>query len=101
MEPQKPGNCPWPGPEVEERQKVAKDRAAQRVRSWTKQNEMSGILERVSAGAVGRILDSAYPSKILTVGCVRCSKDEREHSERDEEAQVSQWKWREPVSQRI
>ena len=31
----------------------------QRVRSWTVQNEMRGVLGRVSAGAAGRILDSA------------------------------------------
>ena len=29
------GNSPGPGPEVVKRQKVAKERAAQRVRSWT------------------------------------------------------------------
>ena len=38
--PQKPGNSPEPGPEVVKRQRVAKERAAQRVRSWTVQNEM-------------------------------------------------------------
>ena len=43
------------------RQRVAKEQAAQRVRSWTVQNEMRGALRRVSAGAVGRILDSANP----------------------------------------
>ena len=35
MEPQKPGNSPRHGPEVVERQRVAKEQAAQRVRSWT------------------------------------------------------------------
>ena len=40
MEPQKPGNSPRSGPEVIERQRVAKEWAAQRVRSWTVQNEM-------------------------------------------------------------
>ena len=39
MEPQKPGNSPRPGPEVVGRQRVAKERATQRVRSWTVQNE--------------------------------------------------------------
>ena len=37
-----------------------------------------------------KILDSANPTEIksLTEGCVRCSKDERGHSERDEGAQI-------------
>ena len=54
-----------------------------RVRSWTEQNEMRGVLGRVSAVAAGRILDSANPREIrsLTEGCVRCSEDEREHSD--------------------
>ena len=44
MEPQKPGNSPAPGPEVVKRQKVAKERAAQRIRSWTVPNEMRSVL---------------------------------------------------------
>ena len=64
MEPQKPGNFPRPGPEVVIRERVAKERAAQRVGSWTEQNEIKGVLGRVSAGAAGRILDSGYPRKI-------------------------------------
>ena len=59
MEPQKPGNLSRPGPKFEKRQRVAKERAEQRVRSWTMQNEMKGVLGRVSAGAAERILDSA------------------------------------------
>ena len=35
MRPQKPGNSRRPGPEVVERQKIAKEQATQRVRSWT------------------------------------------------------------------
>ena len=36
-----------------------------RVRScWTVQNEMRGVLGRVSAGAAVRILDSANPKEI-------------------------------------
>ena len=66
MEPQKPGNSSGSGPEVVERQRVAKEGVAQRVRSWTVQNEMRGVPERVSAGAVGRILDSANPREIRT-----------------------------------
>ena len=34
-------------------------------------------------------------------GCVRCSIDEREHSEHDEGAQVPLWKLREPVCRKI
>ena len=59
MVPQKPGNSPGPGPEVVERQRVAKERAAQRVRSLTVQNEVRGVLGRVSRGAVGRIASAA------------------------------------------
>ena len=64
MKPQKPGSSPRPGPEIVERQRVAKERAAQTVRSWTVQNEMRGVVGRVSAGAAGRILDSANPREI-------------------------------------
>ena len=64
MESQKPGNLLRPGPEVVKRQKIAKEQAAQRVRSWTVQNEMGGVLGRVSAGAARRILDSANPTEI-------------------------------------
>ena len=65
MRPQKPGK-PGPGPEVVERQKIAKERAAQRVRSWTVQNEMRSVLERVSANAARKIFDSANPREIGT-----------------------------------
>ena len=64
MEPQKPGNSPGPGPEVVERERIAKERATQRVCSWTVQNETKGVLGRVSAGTAGRILDSDNPRKI-------------------------------------
>ena len=40
------GNYPGPGTEVKERQKIAKERATQRVRSWTMQNEMRGVRKR-------------------------------------------------------
>ena len=66
MEPQKPSNSPGSGPEVVERHRVAKERAAQIVRSWTVQNEMRGVLGRVSASAAGRILDSTNPREIRT-----------------------------------
>ena len=66
MEPQKPSNSPGPGPEVVERQRVAKERAAQRVRSWIVRNEMRGVLGRLFTGAVGRILASANPREIRT-----------------------------------
>ena len=66
MEPQKPGNSPGSGPEVVKRQRVAKERAAQRVRSWTVQNEMRDVLGRVSTGTLGGILNSANPREIRT-----------------------------------
>ena len=47
-----------------ERQKTAKGRTTQRVRNWTVQNEMKGVLGRVSASATQRILDSANPREI-------------------------------------
>ena len=58
MGPHKLGNSPGPGPHDVQWHRVAKEQAAQRVRSWTVQNEMRGVLERVSPGAAGRILDS-------------------------------------------
>ena len=64
MEPQKPANSQGPGPKVVKRHRVPKKRAAQRVRSWTVQNEMRGILGRLFAGAAGRILDSASSTEI-------------------------------------
>ena len=66
MEPQKAGNFPGPGPEIVERQRVAKERAAQRVRSWKVQDEMRIVLGRLSTGAARRILDSANPREIRT-----------------------------------
>ena len=66
MEPQKPGNSPGSGPEVVQRQRVTKERAAQRVRNWTVQNEMRGVLRPVSTCAARRILDSANPREIRT-----------------------------------
>ena len=63
MEPQKPGNSQGPGPEVVERQRFAKERAMQRVLSWTVQNEMRGVLGRVSTSAA-RIIDSANSREI-------------------------------------
>ena len=90
MEPQEPGNPPRRGPEVAERQRVGKERAAQTARSWTVQNQMRGVLGRMSTGAAS-----------LIEGCVRCSKDERKHSERDEKAQVPRWKSKNPVCRRI
>ena len=62
----KPGNSPGPGLEVIKTQRAAKERAAQRVRSWTVQNEMRGVLGRVSKGAVEKALDSANPREIKT-----------------------------------
>ena len=63
---------------------------------------MRNVLGRVSAGAARGIFDFVNPrDKSLTVSCVRCSVDERGHSERDEGAQVSQWKSSKLVCQRI
>ena len=42
----------------------------------------------------------SYKDKSLTVGRVRCSEDEREHSKHDEGAQVPRWKLRKLVCQR-
>ena len=57
-------------PEVVERQKVAKKRAARRIHSWIVQNER-GVLGRMAAEAAGRILDFADSrDKSLTEGCV-------------------------------
>ena len=66
MEPQKPGNSPGSGPEVVKRQRVAKEWAVQRVRSWTVQNEMRDVLGRVSTDAAGKILDFTNPREIRT-----------------------------------
>ena len=64
MEPQQSGNSPGPGTEVVERQKIVKERATHRVPSWTVQNEMRGVLGRVSASAAGRIFGSANPREV-------------------------------------
>ena len=64
MEPQTPGNSPGPGPEVVQRRKIAKERATQTVRSWTVQNEITGVLGRMSTGAAKRIFDSAISREI-------------------------------------
>ena len=64
MEPRKSGNSTGSGTEVVERQKIAKEQATQRVRSWTVLNEMRGVLGRVCTGAAGRILNSANPIEI-------------------------------------
>ena len=66
MEPQKPVNCPGSGPGVVERQRVAKECVAQRVRSWTVQNEIRAVLEGISTGTAARILDSTNPKEIRT-----------------------------------
>ena len=48
MEPQNPGNSPEPGPEVVARQRFSKER---RKKSVARQNEMKGVLDRMTAGA--------------------------------------------------
>ena len=63
METQKPGNSP----RLDHRsQRVAKERAVQRVRSWTVQNKMRDVQGQVSEGAAGRILDSVNPEEVRT-----------------------------------
>ena len=51
MDSHKLDNFQEPGPEVVERQRVVKKRAAQRVRSWTVKNEMRGGLSRMTTSA--------------------------------------------------
>ena len=51
MEPEKPGNSPGPGPGVVERERVAKEQAAKRVRSWTVCIEKRGVLGVMTTGA--------------------------------------------------
>ena len=47
MEPQKPGNSPGPGPEVESRKRASEAKGL----SWTVQNGMRAVLGRMTAGA--------------------------------------------------
>ena len=55
----KVGNSSGPGPDVVERQRVNKECAAQKIRSWTVQNEMRSVLDRMITGAARKILDSS------------------------------------------
>ena len=64
MESKKPNNSPGFGPEVVERQRVAKERITQRVHRWTMQNYKRDIMVRVCTGAARRILNSANPREI-------------------------------------
>ena len=64
MDPQKPDKSLGPERKIVERQRVVKERAAQKLRSWTVQNEMRGVLERVAAGAAASIFESANPEEI-------------------------------------
>ena len=102
MEPQNPGSSPGPGPEVREKQKVAKEQATQRVRSWIVQNETScpGSDDRMRC-----INDSRFyrflRDKNLTEGYIRCHKDEKGNSERNQETQFPQRKLRGRVCRRV
>ena len=58
MEPQKLNNFSRLGPEVVDK-KIAKKRAAERVRNRTMQNEMRIVLDGMTAGATRKILNSA------------------------------------------
>ena len=88
MEPQKSGNSTGLGPEVVERQQISKERAAQRVCSWTVQNEMRGVRKRCRKDSR---FCQFYRDRSLKEG---------EPSEHDVEAQVTWWKSREPVCRR-
>ena len=59
---------------TENRQRVSDAK----IRTWTMQNEMRGVLGRVSTGAEGRVLNSAKKDKSLTEGCVRLLQRRRE-----------------------
>ena len=48
---QKSDNSPDPGPKIVKRQRVAKEREAPSIRSWTVKNEMRDNLGRMFAGA--------------------------------------------------
>ena len=46
------------------KKRVAKERVKQGVLSWTEQNEIRGVLDRMTADAAWKILDSAYSREI-------------------------------------
>ena len=50
MEPQKPSNFTGCRPEIIERHRVVKKQAVQRVRNWSVQNKMRGVLDQMAAG---------------------------------------------------
>ena len=66
------------------RERVAKEQAAQSVRSCTVQNEIDGVLVRMSTR---RCMKDSLFWKDKSFNSRLC-EDERGHSERDEEAQV-------------
>ena len=61
MEPKKPGNSLNTGPEVLERKGVDKEQALQKVCNITVQNEMRGVLERMTTLATRRSLVLPIP----------------------------------------
>ena len=65
---------------------MGKEQAAQRVRSWTVQNEMRGAFGRMTTDAARRILKSA---NFVDARVVRCSKEERGHNKSGVEIPVS------------
>ena len=87
--PKKPGNSPRPAPEVVETESPKSEQ--RRVCSWTVQNEMGDILDRMIVGAAGRILDSRQIRVIkeLTESCVLCDENERTASIETETTCVS------------
>jgi len=74
-------HTPRSGPEVKNRSS-AKDGAPERLRYWTIQEEVSQILQRMSAGAARRITPSVLSckGKRLREGCDRGSKVGTVHS---------------------
>jgi len=54
---QRSGHAPRSGPEVKNGRSSAKNGAPERLRCGTIQEEVSQILQRVSAGAAGRIFN--------------------------------------------
>ena len=72
--------------------------SCQRVRSWTVQNKMRGVLERVSAGAAEKALYSAN-SRENTAIVTRKHRTGQGHKGRT--STRTEWKSREPVCRRI
>ena len=64
MEPQNQGNSSRPGPEDVEKKEVVKEREVPRVHSRTMQNEIRGVLGRMTASAARMILAFSIPCEV-------------------------------------